>query len=133
MMKLFSATVMIICLTVTSALAATPEELIAAYNADPVAAVEQYDGQEMEFSGLVISCERAFGSGGGLWAVRIIVGSIDAIGYVSDEISVGRSITLRGKCFGFQRDPEVAVILESAEAELILPEILTLGTMESPK
>ena len=121
-----SGLALIAILFAASTFAATPEEIIDAYHKDPALTLEQYGGQEMEFSGAVISRERAFGRGSSLWIIRINAGDFDVVGYANDEILVGQNVTLRGTCIGFREDwidhdnSRIAVVLDEATVTDIL-------------
>ena len=84
------------------------------YSADPVAALERYGGQEMEFRGMAVKCQKAYDSHENPWAVWVKVKDIDVIGYLRGAIHIDREITINGTCVGFRYDSRVAVVLDQA-------------------
>ena len=118
MKTLLTLTILMLSVT-TSALAATPQQIIDAYRQNSAAAIEQYGGQEMAFSGKVISCTRPFDESPDLWAVWIDACDIDVVGYIRAAVPVetGQTIMLRGECAGIGDGKKVKVMLRSTERE----------------
>jgi hypothetical protein len=95
--------------------AATPNDIVEAYAKNSVLALEQFDGEKMEFSGTVVSCTRA--PDNKLWTVRIDAGKIDVIGNIRNQIQAGQKLRLSGTCAKIRKDHKVVVTLEKATAE----------------
>ena len=95
--------------------AADPAQIAKLYYADPRVALERYGGQEMEFNGTVVQCQKSYDSRPNLWAVWINVKNIDVIVYFRGAIHVGEEITVRGTCAGFQDGSRVTVVLNPAK------------------
>ena len=106
-MKTLIASILIALYIAFPIMAASPAQILNA----PAAVLEQYGGQELEFTGVVISCTQAFDH---LWAIWINAGELDVIGYVRHEVPVGQEVTLRGTCVGFRHDPRAAVVMNPA-------------------
>ena len=94
--------------------AADTAKIARLYGADPGAALERYGGQQMEFRGTVVQCQKTYGSHANPWAVRVNVKEIDVIIYLPGAIHAGREITIDGTCVGFQCESRVAVVLDPA-------------------
>ena len=73
----------------------TPKQISDFYQSNPIAALEKYGGQGMEFAGPVASCIRTFNQDISVWTVRLDLGYIDVLGYIRHEIPVGQQITIR--------------------------------------
>ena len=84
------------------------------YGADPGAALEHYAGQQMEFRGTVVQCQKVYDSRANPWAVWVNVEDIDVIGYFRGALRVGKEITIEGTCVGFRCDSRIAVVLDPA-------------------
>ena len=110
MKKLIALTLIMVSFA-AAALAATPAEIADAYRQNSAAALEQYGGQEMEFTGTVVSCKRLFNHKTKLWALQIDAGEIDAVGYVREAVPVGQEFTLHGTCSKIRNDSKVTVVL----------------------
>ena len=92
------------------------QRIIDAYREDPDSALKQYGGQEMEFTGTVVSCIRTFSDKANPWDIRINASDIDVIGQFREIFPVGREITMWGTCAGLRSDTKVAVVLNPAKA-----------------
>ena len=92
----------------------TQNQIINDYRKESTAAaIEQYGGKEMEFTGTVISSERPFGIGSSLLAIEIDTGDINVVAYTKEEVTVGQKVTLQGTCVEFRDGEKVVVVLDS--------------------
>ena len=89
-------------------------KIVKLYGEDPGGALERYGGQQMEFRGTVVQCQKAYGSRADLWAVWVDAKDIDVVGYLPGAIYVGGEVTMQGTCAGLRSEARVAVELDPA-------------------
>ena len=114
MLKSIVMSITVMTYLASPALALTPEQIKDVHLKGSAYVLEQIGGQEMEFTGAVVSRTRPFAESPNLLAVRIDAGDIDVVGYVRTEVQAGQNVTMRGTLAGIGMRPKVTVTLHPA-------------------